>query len=179
MTSFACAELAIAMVKRLGKLGTEFGEKGNIRIGGPMDRSFRCTLFVFLLISTPLLGQQQESQIDIHEAKILVYLVPDAKLARADGVDVEIHAYEKADSPYYWCFLYSTRKPVVKGQSVTLGHYRVNKYSADIWRDVPKALMESREIQGVQRILRQAHGISDATVKRFRALYREDEINEE
>lgn len=53
--------------------------------------------------------------------------------------------------------------------SKTVGHYAVNKHTADVWIEVPEPeMVTSPLLEGIQRILRKAHHIETPTILKYR-----------
>ncbi len=67
---------------------------------------------------------------------------------------------------YYFFWVYNATR--VTGGSVTIGHYAVNKHTADIWDFMSGQRLDSKELERVQSILRRAHHISEGLVARYR-----------
>lgn len=111
-------------------------------------------------------------QIALHEAEILIYLLPQARELRNQGMDI---GWELETSPqlnqkdFYTFWVVNSKRPNVEG-SVTIGYFSVNKHNADVWDDDNKKTVSTVEIEGVKRILRQAHYIDKSTVQKFALL---------
>jgi hypothetical protein len=52
---------------------------------------------------------------------------------------------------------------------VTVGFYAVNKHTADVWDTTMDQMIKSRELVGIQRLLRSAHAIDERVIRRFRS----------
>lgn len=136
-------------------------------------RTFQ-SILVISLIGTVLLGaaqgfSQQPGLLALHEAEILIYLIPPAQAVRSEGMDVgweqsSATALNQADYFFFWVY-----NSIREGTgSVTIGHYAVNKHTADVWDVVSDQMVESAELKGIQRILRKAHGIGEDAIRTYR-----------
>ena len=114
--------------------------------------------------------QQAATPIALHEAEILIYLLPQAQEVRNQGWEIGWELQTSAEvsgSDSFVFYVYNATRP--SGGSVTIGYFAVDKHTADIWEDdVPPKLVASREIEAVQKILRRAHHIDDAFLKKYR-----------
>ena len=110
--------------------------------------------------------------LELHEAEILIYVMPASTRTRADGFEV---GWEQTTGPtlnqkdYYYFWVYNATRHNPNG-SVTIGNFAVNKHTADVLDDdaSPAVLLDSKELRGVQRILRRAHHIGQDQIKRYR-----------
>jgi len=114
---------------------------------------------------------QKLEKISLHEAEILIYLLPAAVEVRRQGMDVawelqDSDAYNQKDFYIFWVY----NKDRTGTASVTIGYFAVNKHKADVWDLVFDSLVQGKEIERVQTILRRAHAITEDTVRRFRML---------
>jgi len=64
---------------------------------------------------------------------------------------------------YYVFWLVNSKRTGVG--STTIGYFAVNKYTGDVWNSDVDQLITSPELEGVQKILRRAHGIAGETLK--------------
>jgi len=149
-----------------------------MRIGTFMLTCFVCALGVgssapSLLSRGPFPAGPE--QLAYHDAEILIYLLPVAKETRSRGSDV---SWERESSPRlnqsdYFVFWVMNARPNPYGSS-TIGYFAVNKHTADIWEcggdeEINKGPVKSPEIEGVQKILREAHHIDQQTVHKYRS----------
>jgi len=113
-------------------------------------------------------------QLSYHDAEILIYLLPVAKETRARGADI---SWERQSSPRlnqsdYFVFWVTNARPNPYGSS-TIGYFAVNKHTADLWEcggdEIDREAVTSAEIEGVQKILREANHIDQATVQKYRS----------
>jgi hypothetical protein len=113
-------------------------------------------------------------QIAYHDAEILIYLLPVAKETRARGSDI---SWERQSSPRlnqsdYFVFWVTNARPNPYGSS-TIGYFAVNKHTADVWEcggdGIDTEAVTSPEIVGVQKILREANHIDEASVQKYRS----------
>lgn len=138
----------------------------------------RCVVLLFVClwvhgasILPALPAKCHPSLIALYEAEILIYLLPQAQQIRSDGFDIgwDLQTSAKLNQADYYIFFVINAKRPSYG-SVTVGYFGVNKHTADVWSlDREGEIISSTEIQGVQRILRQAHCIDQATVDRYRS----------
>jgi len=117
----------------------------------------------------PKKPEPQPPAIALHEAEILLYLLPVAKQLREKGLTV---GWELLDRPglnhedYYNFSVFP-----VDGEGTTsppVGDYAVNKHTADVWDRKTEEIILTEETQGVQEILRKAHGIDEEVIKKYR-----------
>jgi hypothetical protein len=115
-------------------------------------------------------------QLAYHDAEILIYLLPVAKETRARGSDI---AWERESNPSlnqddYFVFWVMNARPNPYGSS-TIGYFAVNKHNADVrdcGGDQPAGggpPVTAPEIEGVQKILREALHIDQGTVLKYRS----------
>jgi hypothetical protein len=107
-------------------------------------------------------------QIALHEAEILIYLLPEAQLLRNQGMDI---GWEQTDpklnqQDFYTFWVYNSKRPTENG-SVTVGHFSVNKHTAEVWGDDNEKPISTNDLEGIERILRRAHHIDESTVRKF------------
>lgn len=122
---------------------------------------------------SPQSGGQSEL-LALHEAEILIYLLPDAQEVRKQGMEVgwELQTGPDFDQKDFFVFwVVNATRPHVHG-SRTLGYYAVNRHTADVSDFSIEAVNQfvlSKELEGVRRILRKAHHIDDATITKYRS----------
>jgi len=107
--------------------------------------------------------------INIEEAEILIFLLPQAAELRRQGMDVgwELQTGPKLNqADFYTFWVVNSSRPHVEG-SVTVGYFGVNKHSAEVWSLDKGEFVSAPEIGGVQRIIRRAHSIDDALVRKY------------
>ncbi len=123
-------------------------------------------LALLSLVSLPLTfaAGQAPAAISVHEAEILIYLLPVAHQLRSEGMDVGWELQDQNRDHYpkgeYYVFWLVNNKRVSAG-STTIGYYAVNKHTGEIWNTDLDQLVSSSELEGVQKILRRAHGVDD------------------
>ncbi len=110
--------------------------------------------------------------ITLTEAEILAYLAPESVQTRSSGRDVvwEQITSNKWNQKDYFQFQIFVAGPVPRGSIAwVLGNYAVNKHTADIL-DVSGEyrLITSKQLRGVQTILRREHCIDAKTIQKFR-----------
>ena len=124
-------------------------------------------LTLLLLMSPPLTCATEPGPvtISVHEAEILIYLLPVAHQLRAEGMDVGWELQDQNRDRYpkddYYVFWLVNNKRASAG-STTIGYYAVNKRTGEIWNTDLDQLVSSAELEGVQKILRCAHGRDDS-----------------
>ena len=113
--------------------------------------------------------EPEAPSIALHEAEILVYLLPVSKQLRGKGLEV---AWELLDRPglnqedYY---NFSVFPAAGEGMAAsTLGDYAVNKRTADVWDRKTEEIILTEETEGVQKILRRAHAIDEEVIRKYR-----------
>jgi hypothetical protein len=135
-----------------------------------------CTPVLLLVLAihsdsaSPLSAVKPEL-IALHEAEILIYIMPVAQEVRKQGWDIGWELQTSTDlnqEDYFVFWVVNPKRPNVNG-SVTIGYYSVNKHTADIWDDNFGKFIEGAELEGVQAILRRAHHIDEATIQQYRS----------
>ncbi len=110
---------------------------------------------------------QVATPIALYEAEILVYLLPQAQEVRRQGWEIgwELQRGREAGGADFFVFhVYNATRP--SSGSVTIGYFAVNRQTAEVWEcGVPPRIVSSREMRGVQKILRQGHRIDDRYIK--------------
>jgi len=128
-------------------------------------------LLALAIHSDSALPTFKPESIALHEAEILIYIMPAAQEVRKQGWDI---GWELQTSPdlnqknYFVFWVVNSKRPNVNG-SVAIGYYSVNKNTADIWDDNFGSFVKGAELEGVQAILRRAHHIDDATIEQYRS----------
>lgn len=131
----------------------------------------------FALVATSHLDAQSKAtdsatMLSVAEAAVLVYISPvgDTDRARGSDVGMERQLSTKFNQRDYYVFWVYDAKAPSSGGSVTLGYYAVNKHTGDVWdaeEDPRTSALSSAVLQGVQRILRIAHRISENTMRAY------------
>lgn len=111
--------------------------------------------------------------LSLTESEILIYLLPEARQTRNNGMDIgwelETGPPQKTTDFYNFWVVNNERKGHIG--SVTIGYFSVNKHTADVWNQVSGKLISSdEELQGIQKILRQGHHIDAQTLERYHSL---------
>src|SRR5580704_17869111 len=107
-----------------------------------------------------------------YEGEILVYLLPHGQELRKLGMDIgaELETNQKLNQQDFYTFhVFNSKRTNVQG-STTVGYFSVNKHTAEIWDDNNQRKVSTAELEGIQRILRQAHHIDASTVRKFGTL---------
>lgn len=133
------------------------------------------TLLLCSYIVPSTAGRENSSvptELALHEAEILIYVMPASARTRKDGFEVgweQTTASTLNERDYYYFWVYNATRHNPNG-SVTIGNFAVNKHTADVFdNDEPPArLLDSKELRGVQKILRRTHHIDAEQIKRFR-----------
>lgn len=100
-------------------------------------------------------AETTESPLAIHEAEILIYLIPQCRSARAGGAEIVWELTSTNDTQYdFYVAVARTEYPV------TIGHFQVNRKTADVVFLGTMEPVVDKELAGVQEILRRAHGMS-------------------
>lgn len=103
------------------------------------------------------------------EAKLLMHATPEAHFVRAEGHEIEfevITADTFNNEDFYCLSIYNATR---KGSSSTLvGHFIINKHTADILDDGYGHLFVTPEILELQTTIREARGITKAVIKQYR-----------
>ncbi len=123
-----------------------------------------------LLCCTVCLAVPPEpSLITLHEAEILIYLIPEAHELRKQGMDVgwELETGSGMNQEDFYIFSVANVKRRRVHGSAGVGFFAVNKHTADVWDAVAGELVTSSELEGVQRILRKAHLVDSATISKY------------
>ncbi|HTR66958.1 MAG TPA: hypothetical protein VMH85_14365 [Terriglobales bacterium] len=135
------------------------------------------TVLVLLLSWLAVLGthvpqlpsRESPELITVPEAEILIYFLPQAVELRHEGVEVgwELDRSPKFNQQDFFCFWVMDVTRKVEG-SVTVGWFFVNRHTADVWDDGLEKYVLSRDLEGIQKILRQAHRIDEETLRIYR-----------
>ena len=125
-----------------------------------------CVAFT-LATSTPYAQTKAPELLPLHEAEILIYLSPPAVSVRAEGMEVgwELQEAKQYNKNFYVFWMYNAVRESTG--SVTIGYFAVNKRTAEVWDLGLERFVESKELAGVQRILRKAHHIDDQTIEKY------------
>jgi hypothetical protein len=107
--------------------------------------------------------------ISLEEAEVLIYLLPQAHELRAQAMDVgwELEtgkSYNQDDFYVFW--VVNSKRPYAQG-SVTVGYFAVNKHSAELWSLDTNQFVSTPEIEGVQKIIRNAHLIDEHIIQQY------------
>jgi hypothetical protein len=126
-------------------------------------------LCVVFLVTTlcPYAETKPPDQLPLHEAEILIYLLPPAVSVRAEGMEVgwELQDAKQYNTNFYVFWVYNARRE--NSGSVTIGYFAVNKRTANVWDLGLERFVDSKELAGVQRILRKAHHIDHQTIEKY------------
>ena len=114
-------------------------------------------------------GGRPPEEIALHEAEILIYMLPDSIKIRSEGMEIgwEIHDAEEFNQKDFYVFWVYNAKRRDAG-SVTVGHFAVNKHTADVWEFGSDTLVKARELDAIQKILRKGHNIDQQTIEKYR-----------
>ncbi len=129
----------------------------NIRLIARMHH--RWVALLLLLVGTlPTAAQTNKDDSRIRltraEAEILIYIMPISKQIRRDGFDVGWEVREGDDAFHF--HVYNSKRKCSQGCSLTVGNYTVNRVTFAVTDDSEKPVT-SREMSGVQKILRREH----------------------
>lgn len=138
-----------------------------------------CSLLVILstfagfrLTAQPARLTASAEQIAPYEAEILVYLLPQAQELRKQGMEVgwELQTSSKLDQrDFYTYWVFNLKRQNVEG-SVTIGYFSVNKHTAEVWDNGNEKVVDAKDLEGVEKILRRAHQINKETFDKFSSL---------
>jgi hypothetical protein len=112
------------------------------------------------------------SEVALHEAEILIYLLPQAQDLRGQGMDIgwELQTSPKLNQEDFYTFwVVNSKRPIVQG-SDTVGYFSVNKHTAEVWANDKEKTVTTAELKGIEKILRKAHHIDDAALRKFGSL---------
>ncbi len=115
-------------------------------------------------------SEQDATAITYPEAEILVYITPQAQRVRAEGFDVGWDHTISArlnQTDYFFFYLFNSKRR--SSGSVTVGNYAVNKHTGDVWDQTEEKLLRGAELEGVQKILRDQHRITEQVILEFRS----------
>lgn len=105
------------------------------------------------------------------EANFLVRLAPSIQRATAEGIEIKLGLDETPGVGFnvdsYWLYRVVATTDAPSG---LIGHYGVNKHTADVWEYVLTKRIESRHIETVQAVLREIHRIGPETIAKYRDL---------
>jgi hypothetical protein len=112
-------------------------------------------------------GPSGQKQIAVHEAEILICLLPAVRDVRSQGKPVGwTREYgpnlNVADFYHFWVL-----SPDDEGVSPNIGHFSVNRHTGEVWNGVTEKKIESPDLSAVQEILRLAHRITESDVKQY------------
>ncbi len=107
--------------------------------------------------------------ITLEEAEVLIYLLPQAHELRSKSMDVSWEletgkSFNQNDFYIFW--VVNSKRPNVQG-SVTVGYFAVNKHSAEVWSLDANNFVSSSELEGIQRIIRTAHAITEPLIQQY------------
>jgi hypothetical protein len=127
----------------------------------------------FLIVALPALARiayaPSAEPVSREEAEILIYLLPQAEQLRTEQMDIgwELQTSAQLNQADFFVFwVVNNKRPNVKG-SVTVGYFAVNKHTAEIYNMNSDRDISTPEIDGVQKIIRKARSIDQATINRY------------
>jgi hypothetical protein len=123
-------------------------------------------------VTQPSQTSSSPEPIALYEGQILIYLLPQGRELRNQGMDIrsELQTNQKLNQQDFYTFqVFNSKRTNVQG-STTIGYFSVNKHAAEIWDDDNQKRAVTAELEGIQRILRQAHHIDASTVSKFGTL---------
>jgi len=105
--------------------------------------------------------QSAPKALTVCEARLLVYLLPEAHAMREEGFDANpaFERFQSSDSEYVFMLQAVVENP--EG-SVLLGYFGVNKFTGEIVERTTDERVGSKEIEGVLKILRWAQSRPDS-----------------
>ncbi len=115
--------------------------------------------------------ESSPSDTSLTEAEILIYVLPDSQVVRKQRGDIswEVEAGPAQNTKDFYTFY--VVGPIAEGEaSSTIGHFSVNKHTADVWDTVFNKLTVGADLAGIQKILREGHHIDARTIQRYRGV---------
>jgi len=137
-------------------------------------RAFFVTLLLGLaspaLRSADQTRSPSHSPLALHEAEILIYVLPVAVDLRKAGNDVawRLQPNPSDNSDDYFHF-WAVESGASGSASPNVGHYAVNRWTGDVWDDVLESPVTGPELERIQAILRKAHGIDARVISDYRS----------
>jgi hypothetical protein len=111
---------------------------------------------------------QSATRLAAYEAEILVFELPQCREVRDRGLEITLSEdkYTSLNLEDFYHFSVYSDDPKAAGSSL-VGRFSVNRFTAEVWNRVTAARIQSRDLEGLQRILRNAHNIDMSTIERF------------
>ncbi len=82
----------------------------------------------------------------------------------------ELQTSSKLDQrDFYTYWVFNLKRQNVEG-SVTIGYFSVNKHTAEVWDNGNEKVVDAKDLEGVEKILRRAHQINKETFDKFSSL---------
>jgi hypothetical protein len=112
--------------------------------------------------------------INMEEAEILIYVMPDAQAERKSGKDVAWSLetnpeYDLKNFYYFWVVGTGDGESHHEG-SITVGYFAVNKHTGDVWEYATMEHINSPQLEGVQKIILKHHDIDSAVLRKYGGL---------
>ena len=115
-------------------------------------------ILLFVLWNTGVArGEDKPEPITMSEAEILIYLMPASQELRKEGFDVGWDVAGSQDPDQFQFHVFNAKRKCPEGCSVTVGHFSVNRHTAEVTDTDMNATVTNQEFSGVQTILRSAH----------------------
>lgn len=114
--------------------------------------------------------QTQAEMLSLTEAEILIYVLPEARQIRNNGMDIgwELETGTSQNTTDFYNFWVVNKERKDHIGSVTIGYFSVNKHTADVWNQISgKLISPEKDLQGIQKILREGHHIDVQTLTKF------------
>jgi hypothetical protein len=129
-------------------------------------------LLSFLIVSAFAEAAQTRKieRLALHEAKILVSLTSAARAAMGRGDKIDWFASESENwfyfearniSPYERWMQTARETSDDPPNAPLIGHFAVNRQTAEVWDSVLEKLIETPELLYIQRLLREVHGCDE------------------
>jgi hypothetical protein len=109
------------------------------------------------------------SELKQYEAEILLYLLPQSEAVRRGGGKVAWQVETTANQRDFYSFYVYDLKGSAYG-SPTIGHFAVNKHTAQVWNSVEDELVESDDLSTVERIIQTGHCITEDVFKAYSSI---------
>ncbi len=124
-------------------------------------------LILLLGIGRSVATAQAATPVTATEAQILLYVTPIANRVRASGGDVGMDLESRANAPGEDFYYYQLRDAKAPRRGQLVGNFAVNKHTAQVWDNDQHQQLHGAVMSGVQAIIRRAHNIDQAALRRY------------
>lgn len=116
-------------------------------------------------------GPAAPGRITKADAEILIYISPYAHEVRAAGEGLVMDAEDARQEPGFFTFYVVATASKPRGGGLDMPEYlAVNARTGSLWDARSVTRITSRELEDVLKVMRSAHGITEATMRRFDGL---------